>query len=177
MSTRLALKQPDPPGRLGIQSIGEEQPPAPGLGNSLVAEPDFRRKQRAHFEILGALLAFQRISKTTGGYVRILPELSWCPVLIGSDQRIIPLYQVVEAIDGLVDYDAIREEFPTLSYAQIHGALSFLRKIAQLNIKGIDIDEMEDEELAQDENFMTELRRGFADQEISRVLNFDERNR
>jgi hypothetical protein len=99
--------------------------------------------------------------------------LGCLPALIGSDERPVFLYQFVEALDGLVDYDSIKETFPTLSYAQIDGAMSFLRKAAQLNARGVDIDELESEADADDARLIDALRNALNDRETSRVLNND----
>jgi len=86
-------------------------------------------------------------SHITGGYVQLLPEMNYLPALIVNNSKPIFLYEFIELLDEIVDYDQIKAEYPTLSYAQIGGAISFLRKIAQINAKDIDIDEFEDEEL------------------------------
>jgi hypothetical protein len=115
-------------------------------------------------------------SVATGGAVQLKPEFYFCPVLIGSDGAPVALYELVETIDGLINYDKIKEELPSLSYNQIYSAIAFLRKAAQFNITGRDIDDLEDEELAQDEELIAELKRALADQEITRVLNPGERD-
>ncbi|MGH9427954.1 MAG: hypothetical protein ACRD2L_16845, partial [Terriglobia bacterium] len=96
----------------------------------------------------------------------------YCPFLHGSDEKPVFLYELVEVIDGVIDYDEIKEELPTLSVAQISGAIAFLRKVAQFNSDDVDLDELEDLKLAQDETFLNELRAALADQETMRVLNF-----
>lgn len=118
------------------------------------------------------LLRLHRASEATGGYIRFPSECCYCPVLFGHDDRLVPLFEFVEALDTVVDYDRIKDELPSLSYAQIHGSLMFLRKVAQFNIIDKDIDE----ELADESVFLDELRRAFADQENTRVLNFNERD-
>ena len=113
-------------------------------------------------------------SNATGGYVQIHQELGCLPALIGNDERPVYLYQFVEALDGAVDYDVLKEEFPALSYAQINGAINFLRKVAQFNARGVDIDALEDEEDANDEGLMDALRNALTHGETSRVLNNSE---
>ena len=127
-------------------------------------------------KLLSVLDTLANVSDSAGGYVQLRPEYRFCPVLIGSDNQAIPLYEFVEVIDGLVDYEGIREAFPNLSYAQIHGAISFLRKLAQFNASGIDMDDLEDESITEDEALMDELKRALADQEITRVLNLNKRD-
>lgn len=121
-------------------------------------------------------LLFYRASKATGDYVKLLPSHHFCPLLIGSDEKPVGLYQFVEVLDAIIDYDRIRDELPNLSYAQINGSLMFLRKVAQCNIHDIDIDELEDEKLESDAGFIDEVKRAVADQETTRVLNFDKRD-
>jgi len=125
---------------------------------------------------LSQIAVFEALNQcgiSTGGYVQINPEMGCLPALIGNDSRPIFLYQFIEALDGLVDYDAVMEEFPTLTYAQIGGALAFLRKIAQLNARGVDIDALEDEADANDPELINALRTAFYDRETSRVLHND----
>jgi hypothetical protein len=122
-----------------------------------------------------ALLLY-RASKATGDYVKLLPSYHFCPALIGDDDKMVGLYHFVEVLDGIIDYDKIKEELPNLSYAQINGSMMFLRKVAQFNIKDIDIDELEDEQFEDDPVFLDELKRAFADQETTRVLSVDKRD-
>lgn len=97
----------------------------------------------------------------------------YIPMLIGSDNEAVPLYHFVEVMDEIVDYDLVRQELPTLSYAQIGGAISFLRKVSQINPQGADLDILEDMELSEDPAFLDELREALADEETSRVFNRD----
>lgn len=121
-------------------------------------------QQNAH-----VLLTFSKLSEATGGHVQLRPEYQYVPVLIGDDGEAVPLYDLVEVLDGLVGYDQIKQELPTLTYEQIDGAISFLRKVAQYNPVEIDFDELEDEE-TRSPAFLDELRRALADKETSRVL-------
>lgn len=116
-------------------------------------------------------------SRETGGYVEIRPDFTFCPVLMGSNSRPVFLYELVETLDDIIDYDRIKEELPILSSAQIGGALAFLRRISQFNVKGVDIDALEDEELTNDEALLNQLREALADQEVARVLHNDKSNR
>jgi hypothetical protein len=124
-----------------------------------------------------AVYLFSKCSDATGGYVQLRPEYKYIPVLVGNDGQPVPLFHVVEVLDEFTDYSQIHNEMPTLSYAQINGAVAFLRKLAQQNPHDIDIDKIEDEVLAHDEVFLEELRSAFADSETTRVLNFSERDR
>jgi hypothetical protein len=119
---------------------------------------------------LGMIEVFSNFSESTGGYVKLLEEYDYFPVLIGNDGRPIPVFVLVEVMDGAVDYDNIKEQLPTLSYSQIHSAIDFLRKVSQLNLHGLDVDEIEDESEAQDLELINALESGLADKEIARVL-------
>lgn len=116
------------------------------------------------------LYALRTWNKQAGGYIQLSPDFAHLPILIGNDNEPVALYELVETLDGLVDFDDIQEEFPNLSYAQIDGAIAFLRKVAQYNSKGIDVDDLEDEAMAQDQEFLRELREALADQETFRVF-------
>jgi hypothetical protein len=116
-------------------------------------------------------------SQETGGHVEIRPEFTFCPVLIGSNSQPVFLYEFVETLDDIIDYDRVKEELPILSTAQISGALAFLRRVSQFNVKGVDIDALEDEELTNDEAFLNQLRKALADQEVACVFNSDKSNR
>ena len=116
---------------------------------------------------------FSHCSDATGGYVQMRLEYQFVPILIGDDNNPVPLYHFVEVLDEVIDYDSVREELPNLSYAQIGGAISFLRKISQVNARGVDFDLLEDRELSKDSAFLDELRKALADEETSRVLNRD----
>jgi len=109
-------------------------------------------------------------SMSAGGYVRFSPEIGYLPALIDSNSKPVYLYQLIELIDELLDYDQVKEECPTLSYAQIGGAMAFLRKIAQLNPKEVDIDELEDEFISENPELVGELRQALADREIVNVF-------
>lgn len=126
---------------------------------------------------LSVVESLLRASVATGSHVQLVPEISFCPVLIGDDKSPVYLYEFVEALEDVVDYDEIKKELPSLSVGQIGGAIAFLRKISQFNVKGIDIDELEDEELVNDAAFLSELRKAFADQEVARVLHDNKSDR
>lgn len=108
------------------------------------------------------------LSVSTEGYVQLLPEMSYMPVLIGNDEQPVYLYQLVEILESYLDYDALLAEFPTLNFSQISGAISFLRKVAQINSRQIDVDELEDQ---LDTEFLDELRQAFEERgNVARVL-------
>ena len=112
--------------------------------------------------ITATLKSLVHCSIETGGYVQLLPEMSYIPVLVGNDNEPVFLYQLIEIIEGYLDFDGILVEFPTLNFSQVVGAISFLRKIAQINSRQIDVDALEDD---QDSESLQELRSAFADRE------------
>lgn len=119
---------------------------------------------------IGVVEMLTRVSESTGGYIKLVREYAYFPVLIGSDNKPVPLFKFVEVIDEKIDYDEIREAFPNLSYSQIDGALSFLKKVSQFNSGGIDIDDIEDERDAEDADLLRDLNDGLSNKEIARVL-------
>ena len=132
----------------------------------------------AHYRALMTVLdTFNEWSVDTGGHVQLLQEFSFCPVLMGSDSLPVFLYEFIEIIDETVDYDRIREELPTITSAQIDGAISFIRRLTQFNMKNVDIDGLIDQELTQSNNLLIGLTEGLGDQENNLVLNLEECDR
>jgi hypothetical protein len=113
--------------------------------------------------------ALLKASSLSNSYVKILENYSYCPVLIDKEGKAIFLFRFLETIDGMLDYDKIKEEYPTLTFAQIDGAISFLIKIAQTNYSEIDIEDLEEKVIY--ENFSTELREALRNREKIRLLN------
>jgi len=74
----------------------------------------------------GVLDLFVKASETTGSHVELSPEFYFCPTLKDNLGRVVPLYEFVEILDELIDYEDIKKELPTFSFAQINGAISFL---------------------------------------------------
>ena len=126
--------------------------------------------------LIGVIEIFSEISKATGEDVILRQVYDYFPVLVGNDKKPIPLFEFVEILDETIDYEIIKEELPTLSYTQIYNAISFLRKISSVNIRGIDIDEAEELFDEEDEKLISELKKGFEDKEIKRVLYQDKCN-
>ncbi len=114
---------------------------------------------------------FRRISQSTGKAVQLLPDYGNVLALIGNDSKPVLLYELVEQIDGIVDYTQLVEAFPSLSFGQISSALSFLRKVAQFNTKGVDIDAVEDLIFEQSEDFKETVIENASYPEVTRVLN------
>lgn len=117
------------------------------------------------------------ISKAAGNYVQLRQEYRFVPVLIDSGNHPIPLFQFIEVMDGQIDYGALKEEFPGLSYSQIDGAIQFLKKVAQINSNGVDLGNLEDEIDLEDDELVAALRASLADQENARVLFDDKQDR
>jgi hypothetical protein len=131
--------------------------------------------QRLHFAQTAAagISLFSQCNDETGGYITLDAAFQFIPVLIGARNTVVPLFEFVEVLDGLLDYDEVLKEIPSLSHAQIGGAMSFLRSVTQTNPGNLDIDEQEDAALLSSESFLTEVRTALADKEISRVLHRD----
>ncbi len=120
-------------------------------------------KETANLEL------YHQASEANGGKVIMDQQHGYLPVLIGSDDNLIPLYKFVEVIDEITDYDQIRDEFPTLSFGQIASAIGFFRKLAQFNTRNIDIDALEDAFLEDNPDFQAAIRASLEDQEGLRV--------
>jgi len=82
-------------------------------------------------------------SAKTGGVVLFDQKYGFIPIIVGGDDKPILLYKFIEVLDELVDYDELQAEFPTLTFGQIAGAISFLRTLAQFNGRGIDVEDIE----------------------------------
>lgn len=139
----------------------------------LNATVDAQSKMSLYQHVANIVTLFNQASNDTGGYVRLAVEYSFCPVLIGNDNTPVPLYELIEVIDESIDYEQLLEDFPNLSYSQIDGAISFLRKIAQFNAKGVNIDDIIDETILSDRNFVSVLSNSYPSKENNCVLNFD----
>jgi len=112
-------------------------------------------------------------SQNTGNYVILSKDFGFLPGLIDNNQEFVSLFRFIEVMDEVIDYDRVIQELPSLSYSHISGVISFLRQVAQFNLRGYNIDEIMDHELVADEIFLSELRQALANQEVTRVLNFD----
>ncbi|MGD0231858.1 MAG: hypothetical protein ABSC19_16140 [Syntrophorhabdales bacterium] len=119
---------------------------------------------------MAVLLQYSQYNDAIGRPIQLLPQYSFCPALIQRDQRPVFLYNFVEVLDELVDYQDIKDKLPGLSFRQIGGAIAFLRKLAQFNLKGIDIDALIDSEEAADQELQDNLRSVLTAQEASVVL-------
>ena len=130
--------------------------------------------ERASIDVLqrtSILRSLEEISQLTGGYVRLMPELSYIPVLVGNDENPVFLYHLIEGIDEFLDYDALLAEYPTLSYSQIVGAIKFLRKVSQINARRIDIDDEEERFEFENDAWLRTLRTAYENRgNVARVL-------
>jgi hypothetical protein len=124
---------------------------------------------RAALGLLETADFLEDVSAATGGMVKIDPHYGSIPYLLGDDNRPVLLYDFVATLDGISDYAQIKKAHPTLSYAQISSAMSFLRKVSQFNTRQLDIDAMEDAD-EEDEDFQRALIESVKDQEVVRVL-------
>jgi hypothetical protein len=133
----------------------------------------YRMDTACKLGLLGVVDFYNVSSVSSSGYVMILPQYSFCPALIGSDNQPVFLFDFVEVIDELLDYDRIKEEIPNISYAQIDGAISFIRKLLQFNSKSLDIDDLREEMSSRNELFLDRLRSSLITSEPTIVLDFD----
>lgn len=119
-------------------------------------------------EKMSVLKIYSAYNDVTGKYITLSPELSFCPVLIGRNESLVFLFRFVEILDEIIDYEDIQSRLPELSFKQISGAMAFLRKLAQFNIKDIDIDAFIDENDTVDRDLHSALS---APREANFVLN------
>ena len=71
------------------------------------------------------------------------------PCLRTRDGQDVPLYQIVEEVEGQVDLGAVADELPRVTYGQLSATMEFVKRLLQLNERQLDIDELEDEFLLQ----------------------------
>lgn len=133
----------------------------------------YRMTTACQLGLAGVIEFYSVSSSLSGALVMIRPQYSFCPTLIGNDNQPVFLFDFVEVIDGLLDYDRIKEEIPNISYAQIDGAISFIRKLLQFNSKSLDIDDLGEEMASQNEHFLERLRSSLTTQEATSVLDLD----
>lgn len=106
----------------------------------------------------------------SGGYVKMQRRYKSLALLERKDKSPVFIYQLVQVLDELVDYDEIIAEYPGLSYSQVSGAMGFLRRIAQFNTAGVDVDQVEESHFAEDEELIASLRHAINQGEGKHVL-------
>jgi hypothetical protein len=131
----------------------------------------FVSDRRAMAARLDVMTLFRMVSEYTGGSVKITPEYKGLPVLPVPGRFPVYLYRLVEVLDEIIDYDEVIDRLPGLTFVQIHGGIRFLRRVAQFNSAGVDIDDVEQQAMSQDPQLIDALRRSLADKEVVRVLN------
>ncbi|MBI5878491.1 MAG: hypothetical protein HZB53_12650 [Chloroflexi bacterium] len=110
------------------------------------------------------------LAQKSGGLIHILPKYRNMPTLEDKNGRTVFLYELIEAIDGLIDYADIQRDFPALSIGQIDAAMRFIKSMAQYNTSGIDVDELENDFIRDNSAFLSELARAVATKEGTHVL-------
>ena len=165
---------------IGNQGAGNYPKGYPIQANTATAGYDlseflsqYRMDTACKLGLAGVVEVYNVSSVLSGGYVMILPQYSFCPALIGSDDQPVFLFDFVEVIDGLLDYDRIKEEIPNISYAQIDGAISFIRKLLQFNSNSLDIDDLREEMSFRNGLFLDGQKSSLTTSEPASVLNFD----
>lgn len=113
----------------------------------------------------------RRVAEAHNRVVRFLPN-SFLPVLWGGDGEPVFLYHFVEGLDAAVDYKELQSQFPSLTLGQIGGAIAFLRGLSQFNVRGVDIDALEDLGLESAPEFQEQIRQSLKEGPSS-VLNRD----
>ncbi len=117
----------------------------------------------------GMMCFYHAANVETGSAITLKSDFGYLPFLENRNTAI-PLFEFVETIDEIVDYDQIKKIYPDISYSKIKGAIDFLRKISQFNLYSLRIDEfLENGEL---ENVSSELINAVKDEEVLRVLSF-----
>ena len=96
-------------------------------------------------------------------------QFAHMPYLRGNDGQPVFLFEFIEVIDEYLDCDRLKQEFPTLSYGQMAGAIAFLRKVSQFNTRNIDIESLEDADLEDSPEFQSMIEKLLADQEATIV--------
>ena len=124
-------------------------------------------------KILHVIRELALASEAVGGYIKLSEEYSYCPVLMGNDRQPVFLYKFVEILDEILDYDQVKRELPTLSFAQINSAISFLRKVSQFNARRVDIDDFEQRDF-RDNRAVVDKLKGPMKGESFRVLDLGE---
>jgi len=141
------------------------------LGDTTYALNTIEANASTMLQMIGPLRSLEEISRETGGFVQIKPEFGFMPTLIDRNEQPVFLYHLIESFEEHLDYEAIFRDYPTLSLSQIAGALSFVRKVAQINSRRVDIDALEDDFDLQNSNFLDELRKAYNERgNVARVL-------
>lgn len=108
-------------------------------------KPDNSEAAAMNNKLSAATIAYLRANAVHVGLdVKFPPEMSYLPCLEARDGSLVPLYQVIEAIDGQVDIEEAVKDVRGLSYIQVAETLDFVRAILQGNTKGVDVDAVED---------------------------------
>jgi hypothetical protein len=113
--------------------------------------------------------SMMQCAAAAGGSIILSPDLNYIPALRNKAGEPVALHEFVEGVDGLVEYGELCEMFD-LTYAQIHSAFTFLRKLSSTNPSGWDPDGEEMKIESVDQEFIAALRRGLDDKESFRVL-------
>ncbi len=130
---------------------------------------EFREITSNNLPAINVTEFFAQTSKASGGMIVLDPHVACMPYLRGSDGQPVFLFQLIEVIDEYLDCDKLKQEFPTLSYGQMAGAIAFLRKLSQFNTRNIDIESLEHADLEASPDFQSMMEQLLADQEETLV--------
>lgn len=100
---------------------------------------------------------FRYASKRNGNVVQLDENMAHLPAIIGEQDKVVFLCQLVEEIDSVLDYNELQNRLSELSYGQIVAAVGFLRTLCQFNSKRVDIDELVDSEDESDPEFQNRV--------------------
>lgn len=99
-------------------------------------------------------------SRSSGADIRIdVRNCFGLPIIAGTE---VYLRDFVDYIDESIDLDEAKECFPELSYAQIVGAINFLRNLAEFNIGNIDFSSLEEDMIESDPEFQDQVRKAIS---------------
>lgn len=119
-------------------------------------------------------LAFTAIytsaSARNGNIVKLDEKFAHMPVIIGEEGKPVFLFQLVEEIDSILNYDELQCRFPELSYSQIVAGVGFLRTLSQFNSKNIDVDDLVDSADEADPEFQKQVQESLDLRSDTRVL-------
>ena len=113
---------------------------------------------------------YKRRAAEAGDSIVVDAKYAGLPVVRSTNGEVTPVYEVVDVIDALIDYKQVVQQLPNVGYTQVGDVMAFLRKIAQFNLHGVDIDEYNDTQMESDPAFQEMMIGAVRDEESVRVL-------
>ena len=124
-------------------------------------------------KVIKAIEVFQDISQKAEGEIKLLEKYGFFPILMDKNQDPFPLYSFIEVLDGLVDYNEILNEIPSITIAQVQNTITFLRKLTSINIFNADLDEIENSDDSENFELIQKLIEANTEKGVKRVLYHD----